>query len=57
VQAELCEGEMGVAGHPHELDRLAVLRFLPHHHRHVYAAGIIAGAGVFVAVSMADHLE
>jgi hypothetical protein len=47
----------GVAGHAHEFDRLAVLGFLPHHHRHVDAARVVAGAGVFVAVAVPDHLE
>ena len=29
----------------------------PHHHRHIDAAGIIAGSGIFLPVAIADHLE
>ena len=57
VQAEIGEGHMRVAGHAHELDRLAVRRFGPQHHRDVDAARIIAGGGVFLAVALPHHLE
>ena len=57
VQAELLEGHAGMAGHAHELDLLAVARLVAHHHRHVDAAAVIAGGGVFLAIALADHLE
>src|SRR5690606_16256317 len=40
VQAVLRVGDRCVAGHAHELDRLAVRGFPARHHRHVYAAPV-----------------
>ena len=48
---------MGVAGHAHELDRLALRGLGAHHHRDVDAARIIAGSGVFLPVALPHHLE
>ena len=46
-----------MAGHAHELDLLAVARFVARHHRHVDAAAVIAGGREFLPVALADHLE
>src|SRR6185312_14634678 len=37
VQAEVVIGQIGMAGHAHEFYRLAVRRFVAHHHRDVDA--------------------
>ena len=46
-----------MAGHAHELDRLAVRGFVAHHHGDVDAADVIAGGGVFLPVALPHHLE
>ena len=46
-----------MAGHAHELDLLAVARFVAHHDRDVDAAAVIALGGEFLPVALADHLE
>ena len=48
---------MRVAGHAHELDRLAVRGLVPQHDGDVDAARVIAGGGVFLPVALPDHLE
>ena len=57
MQVEIAEGDMGMAGHAHEFDRLAMDRLGARHHGHVDAARIIAARDVFLAIAGADHLE